>query len=372
MLRHISLMDDRCAIASTESFEGCMESSIVFDALLAYVEYGELTGREGGEMCEGDTYRPIVTLWTVCRVKEGAQSIEHPSAVDGGLTEVRVLRTIGEVTEPEKYPDDTNSLTLTHEGLIGTLEVDEGLPPEEVGIVRNFRIERSRDDDTFSFFLDVPRLPRIDSMELTPEDDPIFPEELLYRTRIHGIKIIHRPDMCTEAICVSSSDEGHFADRQFFPENFDLIRIPDDGRAVGFVEVTEHFGAEASIRYPDRYGDTDIVVDRHLEVMGELFILARHTTHGGESLIDRKYFELAETYSEISHETFRYFSIKGMVWMFLHEVFSDYALCLPKWCPYADAETLCLIARCDRDLISDDDRFSFQARIPEYFARCIK
>lgn len=114
------------------------------------------------------------------------------------------------------------------------------------------------------------------------------------------------------------------------------------------------------------------MIDRHLEVMGELFILRSHTTHGGEGLIDREYFELAEASFEVSHEALRYFSIKGMVWMFLHEVFSDYALCFPERCPYADAETLCLIARSDRDLISYDNRLSLQTGVPEHFARCIK
>ena len=228
-----------------------MESSIVFDALLADIEHGELARREGGEMREGDAYRPIVTLGTVCRVKEGTQGFEHPSAVDGRLTEIGVLRAIREVTQSEEYPNDTNSLTLTHEGLIGALEVYESLPPEEVRIIRDLGIERSRDDDTFSFFLDISWSPSVDSVEFTPEDDAVFPEEFLYRTRIHGIKIIHRSDMCPEAVSIASPDEGDFSDRQFFPESFDLIRIPDDGRAVGFVEVTEHFGAEASIRYSD-------------------------------------------------------------------------------------------------------------------------
>ncbi len=114
------------------------------------------------------------------------------------------------------------------------------------------------------------------------------------------------------------------------------------------------------------------MIDRHLEVMGELFILRSHTTHGGEGLIDREYFELTETSGEVSHEALRYFSIKGMVRMFLHEVFSDYSLCLPKWCPYPDAETLCFIACRDRDLISYDNGLSFQTGVPEHFARCIK
>ncbi len=66
MLRHISLMDDGRAVASAEFLEGGMESSIVVDALLSYVEHGELARRERREMREGDAHRPIVTLGTVC------------------------------------------------------------------------------------------------------------------------------------------------------------------------------------------------------------------------------------------------------------------------------------------------------------------
>ena len=91
MLRDISLMDDGCAIASAESLKCGIEPSIMFDAFFADVEHGELAWGERGEMREGDTYCPIVTLGTVCRVKEGTQSIEHPSAVDGRLAEIGVL-----------------------------------------------------------------------------------------------------------------------------------------------------------------------------------------------------------------------------------------------------------------------------------------
>ncbi len=74
-------------------------------------------------------------------MKEGTQSIEHPSAVDRRLTEIRVLRAVVEVTQTQEYPDDADSLSLTHEGLIGALEVDERLAPEEVGIVRDLSVK---------------------------------------------------------------------------------------------------------------------------------------------------------------------------------------------------------------------------------------
>ena len=365
-------MDDGRAIASPEFLEGRMEPSIVFDAFLSYVEYRELTRREGREMSEGDPYRPIVPSRFIGFMEEGTEGIYHTLSIDRCLSEIRVFRSIGEGLESEKYPDKASALSFAHEGLIGAFEVDEGLAPEEVRVARDSRIEGAGDDDTLSSLHGISRVPGVHAVELTPEDDAIFPEEFLDISRVHGVEIIDRTDMDSESIRTPTSDEGDFADGQFFPEFLDFIRIPDDRCSVWFTQIAKHLGSYSSIGYPYRDRDADIVIDRHLEVMSELFILRCHTTHGGEGLIDRKYFELSEASFEISHETLGYFSIEGMVGMLLYEVFSYDAFCLPKWCPHTDTKALCLIARRDRDLISDDDGFSLETWVSQDFARCIK
>ena len=215
-------------------------------------------------------------------------------------------------------------------------------------------------------------MPAIDTVELTPEDDAIFPEEFLDGSRIHRVEIIDRTDMRTESVGTPTSDEGDFADREFFPYCLDLIGIPDDRRAIGLMKVTKHFCPYSRIGYTDRHRNPDIMIDRHLEIMGELFILIGYTTHGGEGLIDRKYFELSETGREIAHKSLGYFTVEGVIRMLLHEVFSDDTFRFPKGSSHTYTETFRLIARGYRDLISYDNRLSLQTRISQDLTRCIK
>lgn len=115
------------------------------------------------------------------------------------------------------------------------------------------------------------------------------------------------------------------------------------------------------------------MIDISLESLCEYLIVIRHTTHTRECLIDREYLEFPETSREIPHESLRYLSIVDVVWDFFHEFSSrDHLLCFPERSPHADTETLRLIARSDRDLISDEDTLAFELRVSQDFAGCIE
>lgn len=134
-------MDDRRAIARAEFLECCMESCIVLDAILAYIEYGELSWREGGELGESHAYRAIYELRIIGGMEERPKGFNHHFAIDGGLTEISIFRAIGEVFFAQEYTDNARSLAFCEEGFIGAFEVDEGLSPEEMGIGVHLLIE---------------------------------------------------------------------------------------------------------------------------------------------------------------------------------------------------------------------------------------
>jgi hypothetical protein len=147
-------------------------------------------------------------------------------------------------------------------------------------------------------------MPGINPMEFTPEDETIFPEDASDGMRIHTCEISDGTYVKTKAIRTPTTDEWDFTDGECAKYIIDLIAVPEHGRAEGFMEVTEHFGADASIRYADGYRDADIVIDIEFEVFGECIVFSCHPTHGREGFIDREYFEFPETSLEISHEAF--------------------------------------------------------------------
>ncbi len=302
-------------------------------------------------------------------VEEHTECRDHMSAVDSRWSEISVFRGIGVITQAEIDADHTRSLLLREECLIGALEVYESLSPEEVRIIRDTIIEGSTYHDTLSFFARIMRHPGVDSVELEPEDDAIAPEELRDISWIECIVIIDSAYIRTEPLGTPTTDEGDLPDRESTPYRLDILTIEFDGRPIGLPEVSEHLRADTSRRYPDRYRDPDISVDISLEALSESPILTRHTGHFGEGLIDREYFELAQTTREIRHETIGDRAVVGMVGEFFYKlVFSYHPLRFPEWCPDSYPEALGLIARSHRDLISDEDTLALQTRIAQSLA----
>jgi hypothetical protein len=216
-------------------------------------------------LTQSDTDRPILIFTFVRGVKESFQYIYEVRTVYRRLTEITILRNIGEVSKLQKYPDKSNSLTFREKGLIGTLEVHDPLFPEEFPIARDSSIERPTDDDTFAPFARITWKPRVHSMELEPEGHTIFPEEATDFVRVHRVVVIHRLYTTSETLRISTTDVGDFTNRKNPIDGFYLFSIPDDGRVIGFVEVSEHLRPDTCRRNPDGYGYTDIVVDISLE-----------------------------------------------------------------------------------------------------------
>ena len=162
------------------------------------------------------------------------------------------------VTEAEVDTEEACSLLLSEEGLIGSLEVHEGLSPEEVRIIRDTIIEGSAYDDTLPFLARIMRSPGVDSVEFEPEDDTIPTEELRDISRIERVVVIYGAYTRTEPVSTATSDEGDLTDGESAPYRLDIFSVELDGRPIGLAEISEHLRSYTSGRYPDRYGDPDI------------------------------------------------------------------------------------------------------------------
>ena len=293
--------------------------------------------------------------------------------IDHDFTEISIFRRIGKIAMSEKESDHSRSLSLLHQCLIGAFEVDESLPPEKVRIIRDLIVKGPTHDDTFAFFVRIVRDPGVDPMEFTPEDDPTLSEESRYMSRIERVVVIDGSDPGSESLCIPTSDEGDLTEGETLVDLLDLFPIPDDRRPIRLMQISEHLRSDTSRRYPDRDRDTDISVYIRLECLCESDVFICHTSHLCECLIDREDLELAETGCEILHESIRDRSVVVMIGEFLDEFASwDHFFCFPKWGANTDPETLCLIARRDRDLISDEDIFARETRISEDLTRCIE
>lgn len=337
------------------------------------VEDRELTRSEGGELSEGDTYGPIVYPSLMDSIEETTESRDHMSSVDSRWSEISVSRGIGVVTEAEVDTHEACPLLLREEGLIGSLEVHEGLSPEEIRIIRDTIIEGSTYHDTLPFLAHIMGSPGVDSMEFEPEDDTIASEELRDISRIERVVVVYRAYTRTEPLSTATSDEGDLTDGEILPYCFYILSVELYSRPIGLMEVAEHLRADTSRRYPDRYGDPDISINISLETFGECLILTCHPGHFRESLIDREDLELPETSGEIGHETIRDRAVVRMIRkLFNKSVFSYYPLCLPEGSAHTDTEPLRFIARRDRDLISDEDTLALQARVTQGLTRCIE
>lgn len=290
-------MHDRLSIASPQPREGIWESSIRLMFSSLDIEDGELTRGEWRESTEGDAYGPIVYPLLMDGIEDGAERRDHMTAVDRRWSEVCVFRCIGVIAEAEVDTHEACSLLLSEEGLIGSLEVHEGLSPEEVRIIRDTIIERSTYDDTLPFFTRIMRKPRVHSMQLEPEDDATLPEELRDISRIERVVVIYGAYTRTEPVSTSTSDEGDLTDGESTPYRLDIFSVELYSRPIGLTEISEHLRSDTSGWYPDRYGDPDISWDIGLQGLGESSIFTRHASDFCEGLIDREDFEFAEAIS---------------------------------------------------------------------------
>lgn len=316
ILPYHSLWDDVFSESRLELGECIGDILIVYMNLVRNIEEWELLGGKWGESHECNPSSSIYhSLW-ICLFEEVFQRFEHSRSINIYFSHIKWAIRIRELLGPEYYPDDPRSLLLSEHRLIGSFEVGEYRIPECSHALGHATIKRSTTNYTLPLFLCIMRSPRINPMELEPENTPISSEEFTHSHSFHFVEIIDGLYSWSESRTVSFCDIWDLCYGKGLEYLFNLRCIEFYEGSERFSQISEHLCSDTSIRNTDRNRYPYISVDLILDRFCEFLIVLCHSRDLNKKFINREDFHLSESSRKVCHEPLGYLPIPSMIRMF--------------------------------------------------------